>query len=278
MNLSACQVIAEQHNLYPYQLTALQQLCSVTSVEGKNVLEIGGSNLPRDLVIGQIKAGSWTCVDYIPPSHYALTLNSRHYNQEVINDLDAANIDFSTPYSIYNGMAEDLPAAFEGQFDIVVSITALEHIGKLPQALKKMHMALKPGCLFFSYHGPLWSSSVGHHCWVTPDLNFNNTGKLPPHGHLRLSPTQMLAHLYKHYPEDVAEEAVFQIYNSERINRFFYEDYVNFLKLSPFTRINIQPYGETHIDSEILKQLRTKYHDYTNFSAYGMIITAHKGI
>ncbi len=46
-----------------YQLDALEFFEAQVGLRGKRVLELAGSNLPRELVIDRLGVKHWTCID-----------------------------------------------------------------------------------------------------------------------------------------------------------------------------------------------------------------------
>jgi hypothetical protein len=130
--------------------------------------------------------------------------------------------------------------------------------------------------MLFSYFGPLYSCRVGHHCWVTEDLSFINPGKLPDYCHLLLKPPELLKQLSAHYPLETAENAVFQIYYSDRVNRNMLEDYELYMDQSPFEEWEYSPFCVEPVAADLQNQLERARPGYKQFGAYGMQIIARK--
>jgi SAM-dependent methyltransferase len=269
--------LQETHALHNYHFEALSALCGETDLRGKRVLEVGGSNMPRELIVEDFQVDRWVSVDMVDETHYARVQQVDHYRREQVFPLSSAEGGlFRDVYTIYNGAAENLGESFGGKFDVVISIAAFEHIGRLPATLRKIYDALRPGGMMFSYFGPVYSCRVGHHCWVAEDLNFNNPGALPDFCHLLMKPAELLAHLVQHYPRATAEEAVYQIYCSERVNRYLFEDHEQYVAASPFEKFKCQPYGVQPVDRRTRKRLEQMRPGYSRFDAYVMQITAWK--
>jgi SAM-dependent methyltransferase len=269
--------LQQKHAMHAYHFDAIDALLGETNLAGKRVLEIGGSDLPRELVADDFRADRWVSVDMIEPTHYARVQQIEHYGREPIHPLaDAERCLFNDSYTIFNGAAEHIGPGFFNQFDVVVSIAAFEHIGRLATVLRKCYKALRPGGLLFSYFGPIYSCRVGHHCWVTEELSFIHPGKLPDFCHLLCKPAELLKHLMAHYPLETAEEAVFQIYHSDRVNRNLFEDYGEYMRLSPFEQWECRPYGVESVDADLQRRLEAARPGYTQFGAYGMQVVARK--
>ena len=222
-----------------YQLQALAMMHGRHDFSGRRVLECGGSNLPRALTLGCLKASQWTSVDYLP-THYDHAKSRVHYMAETILQLN----DDSRPvgdldFVIFNGRVEDLPESFHKCFDICVSICAFEHFSRPELVLAKMKNCLAEGGELHAYFGPIWSCADGHHCWVTPQLNFIVRSHIPDFAHLLLSPGELAERLSPHYDSETVAEALRQIYESDRVNRLFFEDYVRLFQTAGFSRCEI---------------------------------------
>jgi SAM-dependent methyltransferase len=268
---------AAEWNTPDYQIDAINRFLLREPLAGKRVLEVGGSNLPRELVFGALGAAQWVCIDVIDDDHYALTEQSRHYSSERIRDgSDIGRELGSDGYQIFNAAIEDAADLPDGGFDAVVSITALEHIINLSPALRNCHRVLKPGGLFYSYHGPVWSGAYGHHIWVDRELNFTRPGSVPPFGHLLRSPPEMIAVLRPRFGQVRAEKAVYQMYHSERINRLFYEDYQQYFAGLPFVETIFEPYGTAVLRSDLERRLRRRWPRSAMFGAYGQTVFAKR--
>ncbi|MFQ6551878.1 hypothetical protein AAD018_005965 [Aestuariibius insulae] len=102
--------------------------------------------------------------------------------------------------------------------------------------LEKAWRALVPGGFFAIRFGPIWPSVIGHHAYVSKDINFQKPdGPISPWGHLLLRPLDMLESLLAAgVTETDAALTVQQLYISPRINRYFSEDYQGFFDASRF--------------------------------------------
>lgn len=89
----------------------------------------------------------------------------------------------------------------DDQFDLVLSLAALEHLYDLPTVLEESFRIVKRGGTFLTLFGPIWSSAWGHHLWVTVDdvvYNYKNTALLP-YCHLMSTPDEVYDYLLTHY-------------------------------------------------------------------------------
>jgi hypothetical protein len=83
----------------------------------------------------------------------------------------------------------------------------------------------------------------------------------------------MYEFLCHHIEFDMASAITYEIYNSSRINRFFLEDYLHFLKLSPFSKGEFRPMPPKPIPDDIQSKLEGLYPGYQNFSSQGFSFT-----
>jgi SAM-dependent methyltransferase len=259
----------------PYQIQALSKMALEYDFTGKRVLEIGGSNLPREITFGCLEASKWVCVDYLP-AHFDYAKSKIHYLRETVVKL-ATNIDIGKEdYIIYDGKVEDIPASFFNYFDVVISLCAFEHITRLEGVLTVIKKCLVSRGMLFASFGPIWSCFCGHHCWVTKDLNFNTLKNLPHFAHLLMSPDELKDHLTKFYPYTIVEQAIDQIYMSNRVNRLFYEDYIELFNRAGFSSHDVSSQYDVDETPDILEKLHKLYPKYSNFTTYTVYICAQK--
>lgn len=210
-----------------YQINQLYVCDELLAIKGKRVLEVGGS-LPKSIVIDHYKARQWVCVDDV--SRYRTELNW----QEQENRAPPPDIDYNaqSEWTQFDGRIQDIPESYAGKFDLVFSVAVLEHINELGDALRKMQTALVPGGLMYHAVGPIWSGPRGHHVFPTyfeehgKDAGARVVAGLRPWMHLFFTPDQMRDHLLATLEPSLADAAVHSIYESPRINRFTYTDYL----------------------------------------------------
>jgi SAM-dependent methyltransferase len=127
----------------------------------------------------------------------------------------------------------------DGSFDVVVSSSAFEHIHEIDRALLEMHRILVPGGRLYSHFGPIWSTSYGHHLWMTYRgrlFNYWNT-ILPPWCHLLMTPREVVEHCHQSPDAGIvaaAEPIAEYVFGSSEQNRLLYEDYERIVQASPF--------------------------------------------
>lgn len=227
---------APHYAVEQYQIDSLIRMTGMCEFRGKRVLEIWGSNLPVELTLDCLGAKQWVCVDNMPTA-FDHAKSAAHYARHTIQKLTAQSKPTSPGYSIFDGKIEDIPASFHNLFDLVVSFCAFEHFTHPEIVLDVVKQCLKKGGWLLSYFGPIFSCACGHHCWVSNTLNFNDYTHLPKFCHLLMTPDELGKHLLSFYPQDVVRKAIDQIYYSDRINRFHYEDYVKFFEKCRFFRV-----------------------------------------
>ncbi|NET45680.1 methyltransferase domain-containing protein [Okeania sp. SIO2B3] len=263
----------KEFNIARYQFQALKKLHNLSDgLVNKTVLEIGGSNLPRELILNDLECKKWVSVDVIPESHYALKKQTKHYQQEKVYSLkQAEKFICSESYIIFNGFAENIPNVFDNYFDVVFSVASFEHIGRLQLVVQKIFESLKMGGLLYSRFGPIFSCCTGHH------INFQGFNEnIPEFAHLLMRPFNLLKHLRNFYDLETASDIIYRIYFSERINRLFYEDYEACMALSSFNDFKCTPFGIQAVPMNTLAKLSEVCPWSSRFDAYGMEIVAYK--
>lgn len=266
---------------------ALIEVANICSLKRKNVLEIGGSNLPRELLFRDHKVASWTSIDYLEDwnnwhpgiSNDKNPILQKHYAAEGILPLkDADKLIGKKDYLILNGSANDIPESFYGKFDTVVSFACLEHVDKLDVVLNKVYNCLKKNGLFYATAGCIGSSHIGHHFFVSRDMNFNTPmqNMIPPWAHLWMTEDDLRSHLKHCHSPELVEEIVLQCFNNRYINKLFYEDYERILKASPFENAEIIPTDSFLPNETLQKHLEKKYPGYSRFDVCHFKIIAKK--
>jgi SAM-dependent methyltransferase len=113
------------------------------SLSGKDVLEVGGSVPPAEMGVEPCK--SWKSIN----------ISSRYGSGEVLPRWYEERIMSVTKM--------DFP---DNSFDAVFSSNCFEHVDDIRKAFSEIYRVLKPGGIFFTIFGPIWSGPVGHHTWV----------------------------------------------------------------------------------------------------------------
>ena len=253
-------------------------------LKGKRVLEVGG-NLPQRLVLEEFGAGQWTALEEL--DYWAETLSTGHIlgtpPQSTANKKHFAEV---TPadlhaYNLFVGRIEDLPVALHGQFDLVFSIAAFEHIARLPLALEKMHQALVPGGKLFAMFAPIWSSYNGHHLPEIVDAAGKHfsfaSSPIPPWGHLLFRPMELFDLLRQSCDTETAREIVYFVYASPHINRYFLDDYLEMVQRSSFTVQQANPLFEIEVPTVVRQQLQIRNPGRSLFGHSGLLLVLERG-
>lgn len=270
------------YGLPDYIINGLFEIANDIDFSGKTVLELGGWNIPSAITLGDLGARSWTCVDMIDSISGAYQKKRFSHLAEVqILDIEKSkqhfDVDLSGHY-VFDGDATKLPSWFHDRFDIVISFATLEHVLDVPLFFWNVLNSLKPNGVFVTRFGPLWSCYNGHHAWVSGDLNFNNASNtIGDWGHLLLTPPQLLDKLINlGFSSDIASKAIFQVYTSPRINRYFAEDYVQFVSRAGFSSVECASVWKKSPPQEIKTQLAYLFPRYNDFETCALYLKCLK--
>lgn len=269
--------LKEKCKLESYQISTIDRAREYFTFEGKAVLEIGGSNLPRECVFDMLGAKKWVCIDLIEP--YQIARNQEHYDKTIfvdIHDTALLNKVAENDYVIIKADIADVSNRLEDKFDICLSLCSFEHIHRLNLALRNIYNSLKEKGILFTKFGPIYSCKYGSHYWYDENSNFNKQEPILDYKHLLMDNMELLIFLLKHYSQEKANEIYYHFKDSERINRLFYEDYVKHMELSDFNTYKLMSLHRVKTDEELQKQLMEKYPGYRDFSTYSIQILAVK--
>lgn len=266
---------AQTYGLSDHQRNFFSTLLSFYDIRGKDVLEVGGA-MPSGLVLDTLGVNSWTCVQ---SQEYAAHRND--------NQTPSANLGNGRYSAIYANI-EDVggSADFSQRYDTVFSIACFEHIHKFPQALNVMYQALRPGGCLYSTFAPIWSGPWGQHLTepvpsrfdaMAPAAGWTQQDYIGPWDHLLLSRFQFYERIKQRFDASYAEALSYMTYNSPQINRYFFEDYENFVKESKFSKTIFRGLFEVESNeyvSATLKELRQRFagSGYQNFSNSGIMV------
>lgn len=273
--LENIQKLAEKYSLKSYQTGYVLQVEQEVGFAEKSVLEVGGS-LPREFVFEALGVKSWTAIEYI---QYYIDAGFKYPGGEVSITFDEIkNGAILREYEVIDGKIEDLPYHLFSSFDLVFSVATLQHLQAIPAATERIFQSLKLGGCYCALAAPIWSCQNGHFfnskkSTSGEEYNYHINSPVPPWGHLLMRPPQMYEFLCHHIEFDTAAAITYEIYNSSRINRFFLEDYLHFLKLSPFSQGQFRPMPPMSIPEDIQAKLEALYPGYQNFSSQGFSFT-----
>lgn len=279
-NIADCQT---KFNL-TYHVSYAYICQQLVGFEGKDVLEVGGS-LPKDFVFDYLNVKSWSAIE-TPDYEAALKeVGGLIHEGTIIPELnDYSDLGFfnrkSDQYNFFLANIEDLPSEYYSKYDLVFSLAAFEHIHKFPLALEKMFLALKPGGQLFSMFSPIWSAFDGHHLPKITDKQGNSfefsNSPIPPWGHLLMRPGELSQYLYQFTDKETAHLITYYVYNSPHINRFFTEDYIEFIEQSSFKVKTLELTFSTSIEKETQLTLEKLHPGRTYFKNNGILVVLEK--
>jgi len=77
-NKEKAEYYKSQYGLLDYHIEFLNHLTRLFNLEGFRVIEIGGSNIPREMVLNDFKVKQWVCID--KPYASTVARQKRHYD------------------------------------------------------------------------------------------------------------------------------------------------------------------------------------------------------
>lgn len=270
-----------------YQETALRVFTSTFDTRGKRILEVGGSNLPRDYLFDTVQPSQWVSVDPIPETTLARMRTGEaepyldHLRAVGLSSFEQAASEPDRPYTIIAAPIEHAGTTLIGRFDLVFSVACFEHVHKLDSALTVIHGALRENGALWSQYSPIWSCIDGHHCgWITEHrkAEFVGTaqGLIPPFGHLLYREDEMRSHLGPFYEPEQLDMAIHAIYRTDYINRLFFDDYVRIATESPFEEVDLRGVWPASPTTQTAEQLSRLYPGRSGFEYQGIELCAHK--
>ncbi|MHC1732027.1 MAG: class I SAM-dependent methyltransferase [Bacteroidales bacterium] len=264
-----------KYGLYDYHIDFFNELSQRIDLKEKRVLEIGGSNHPRELVIDEAKCRQWICVD--KPWIYNGLARENHFSKVRITKFNNFPLVDSEDYIIYDEISDNIPDDFFGKFDVCISNCSIEHINNLPFTIEKIFDCLKPGGKFYASGGPIYSTFNGNHIWINEEVNHNNLPIDLYYKHLLLGYSEMYCEIEKKYGIEFARKHTSEFLSSNcGINRLFYEDYAFIMARSSFSRKSVSPQWTLELDIEIQKKLVAKYPKYSRFDVGAVVICAER--
>lgn len=262
-----------------YHLAILESINQECSLRGKFCLDIGGSNIPAE-VMQLFGVQKFVCLD--PVSKWFSTtpanLHSRYLGKKIyrIGDLQTAlDREFSF---ILDEDVESLNQEMSGAFDLAMSISAFEHVTSLTKTLDVIYDLLSPQGVLYSQYEPIFSCAAGHHVWINEDYNFNN---MPEIDHIHLLYTREEAELFlnkiNRFDPYIKKVILEQSYDSKKINRFKLDEHVRAFQNAKFNNFQISYFYLEPVPEERLEVLYRK-HGYMRFDVRGIKYVARKAL
>ncbi|EML6324646.1 methyltransferase domain-containing protein [Bacillus cereus] len=186
------------------ELCVFNGFIQIFNLEGKRILEIGGS-LPEESVLSK-GIEEWHSVD---PRNKKTEKKGK--------------------YTYYQGIASSIPVE-DNYFDYVFSSNAFEHINNLSETMQEIKRVLKPGGSLYTHFGPIWSAPDGHHLEdVEIDgkmMNFWEDYIIPHWAHLLFNEKELSHLLSKTFSKEHANKIANFVYHTKWVNRLSFEDYI----------------------------------------------------
>lgn len=270
-----------------YQRIAIEQFVKTTKPRGMRCLEIGGSNLPPEYIASTVAPAQWVCVDYIS-SDVISRIPVRKHN-EYLDHLSKVGVHrmASTtrcpeePYVVFADSVLNLDARVLGEFDLVFSVAAFEHVHGLKEALMRIWECMKKGAALWSTFSPIWSSAQGHHHEAylnarRPRDAEQGLGRLPDFAHLLRSRQEIAGWMEQFYERPVVDATIEALFDSDYINRLFFDEYRDIFQRSQFSNVEFSGVWPSRVREEDLQQLSKRYPTHSGFEFAGIRVIARK--
>lgn len=238
-----------------YHIDFIKNLLEKTEVSGKTILEIGCGEGGVTKALAQEKPKFIIGIEPMLDGYYYSEGTRTAKEEEGEN------------WRICRGNALNLRFP-DNSFDIVISVATFEHIEHLDQCLAEIKRVLKPGGIFYTEYGPIWSGVIGHHCcnWIKSEVL-----KIPAWGHLYMTKEEMHAYLTANYSKEEADSICRLVYEDKWINRIDFKDMkrifeasgMKILELKENTLVNrlgwLEGACESELSEEIVEKLADRY-------------------
>ncbi|WP_218934151.1 class I SAM-dependent methyltransferase [Rosistilla ulvae] len=176
----------------------------------------------------------------------------------------------------------------DNQFDVITSVSVLEHVRDLELAVAEMFRVVRPGGYLWAELGPVWSGSWGHHLWIDSFQGKTvswRTHALPPYSHLLMTKEEMRGWCQKQYQNAELSEAIVEfVYHSDEQNRLFYSDYERIVQESPFETVffvgipdvPLRPGYECSDSATLFRELALRYPGKSGFGYHVICMLLYK--
>ena len=185
---------------------------------------------------------------------------------------------------IMDGRQLDFP---DSSFDFVYSINLFEHIHDIGNSIdEQLRVVNKDGYCFATWY-PTWSSSKGHHVMEAMVKNWekeasietqnyvNNGSIIEDWGHLLYTKVEMQNKLSKVLKNEKITHIINNfIYDSQELNRLFFDDFLKILQSKKLEIITIKKQQE--IPPKGIQEKLEKLHGKKDFSTQGCEIIFKK--
>lgn len=211
------------------------------NLTGKKILDVGGSNIPAELM-RDLGVKQFICLDTVSKwfSFHNSATPSLYFGKKISPVADVSDYIDSEFCFIVDSEIETAPLIFNGYFDVVISISTFEHVTDLTKTLEIIYGILSPSGFCHTQYEPIFTSPVGHHCYLSSAINFVDTRELD-NLHLLYTKEEARRHLTQNtdWGQDTVDRVVFAIYDSDIINRKTFNEHILAIMNSKFNRFNI---------------------------------------
>jgi len=256
-----------------HHLDLLESIRRRFSLRGKNVVDVGGVNIPAELM-RRLGVRRFVCVDPVSKWGYDCS-GGKCFEKPVYKRKDFREA-FEREFSfVLDEGIEELGEDLASTFDVAILIGAFEHVASLEKTLEALFRILKRDSHLFSYYDPIFSCAKGHHVYINKDYNFNNMPELD-HMHLLYDPEEARRYLQGvERFEGLSETIVQQAYFSDKINRLTLNDHLRFLSGGPFNEYTILFYKVTPVPPKRWEEL-VRRHGPMRYDVQGIQYVARK--
>lgn len=257
-----------------YHLSILESLHEKYSLKNKVVIDIGGSNIPVE-VMQSFGVKKFVCLD--PVTKWGHPVESHTCFGKPIYKLADFSAAFDREFSfILDEDVEDINETMSGLFDVAISISTFEHVTSLRQTMQQIYNLLSAEGFLHSQYEPVFSCAAGHHVYLGENINFNNTPEIN-YFHLLYSKEEAMEILRKvtRFNQEQRNAIIRQLYDSQKINRFYLTQHINAICTSPFNRYVLEYFFLQPVPQEIQQKLIQKYGN-ERFDVRGVKVTAFK--
>ena len=256
-----------------HHLDLLESIQRRFSLRGKNVVDVGGVNIPAELM-RRLGVRRFVCVDPVSKWGYGCS-DGKCFEKPVYKRKDFREA-FEREFSfVLDEGIEEVGEELASTFDVAISIGAFEHVASLEQTLEALFRILKKDGHLFSYYDPIFSCAKGHHVYINKNYNFNNMPELD-HMHLLYGPEEARRYLQGvERFEGLSETIVQQAYFSDKINRFTLNDHLRALSGGPFNEYTILFYKVTPVPPQRWEEL-VRRHGPMRYDVQGIQYVARK--
>lgn len=251
-----------------------------TTLEGKIVLQVGGTPVPK-AATRKLQVKKWI---YLTGESNGNGKQFWDFKEKYINPRMLLR---TNNYIMYQGKIEDLTFDFTDLFDVILSRAQIETIKDINIYLDNIYKVLNDNGEYFERAGRIWSSSVGSKWRINGNHNCMNIQDMPLYPHLLMSYEEILEYLNEKYKYKFGEKNVYSLSDRENfaeevknglgnLNKYFYEDYEEYVKKSLFQVKMIRPIFGEKIDKEMEEKLRFLYKPYKVFNYKSLEIYCQK--